>query len=164
MIGRGVGVFSAQLQQQIQGYLTRYETKRSSILPILHAIQDEHGFIKSEHIEALESQYGLSAVEVREVVTFYSMYRTEQPAKFEIQFCDNIVCMMLGAREAIAKIEGRIAEYEHAGQQSPFSVQGVPCLGVCDGAPAMLCNKDRHLRVTAENVDQVLARYAPPLK
>jgi NADH:ubiquinone oxidoreductase subunit E len=38
---------------------------------------------------------------------------------------------------------------------------GVPCLGVCDQAPAMLVNKDRHHKVTIENVDQILSKYAP---
>ena len=156
-----MSVFSPELKKKIESYLTRYETKRSSIIPILHAIQDECRWISQEQIDALDKDYGLSPVEVREVMTFYTLYRAEPPAKYEILFCDNIVCCMMGAKDAIAKIEKRISEFESKGVEAPFSVQGVPCLGVCDGAPAMLVNKDRHLKVTATNVDEVLARYAP---
>jgi NADH-quinone oxidoreductase subunit E len=156
-----VNVFSPQLQEKIQGFLTRYETRRTAIIPILHAIQDEHGWISEAQVECLQKDYDLSRVEVREVMTFYTLYHDEAPAKYEILFCDNIVCSMMGARDAIAKIEKRIKEFRDAGKEAPFSVEGVPCLGVCDGAPAMLVNKDRHLRVTAENVDQILAKYQP---
>jgi len=157
-------IFSANLQEKIKHYLGRYETKRSAILPILHAIQDECGWIKDEHVDALESDYELHNIHVREVLTFYSAYRRHEPKKFTIQFCDNIVCCMMGAKGVIAKIEQHIAAYESGGKETPFSVQGVPCLGVCDGAPAMLVNKDRHLRVNQDNVDAILQKYAPLAK
>ena len=148
--------FAEPLKEQIQGFPTRYETKRSAILPILHAIQDANGWIKDEHVEALDTEFGLHRVQVREVLTFYSMYRTKEPHKFEIYFCNNIVCHMMGADAAMAKIHARIDS--HRGE-CPIGMTGVPCLGVCDGAPAMLVNKDRHLKVTRDNVDQILDKY-----
>lgn len=156
-----MSVFSDVIRQKIAGHLDRYESKRSAILPVLHIIQDEDGWIKDEHVEGLEKEYGLSAVDVREVLTFYSMYRTEKPAKFHVYFCDNMVCTMMGAKGAMEKVRQRIAAYEAKGIESPIGLQGVPCLGVCDGAPAMLVNKERHLRVSAENVDKILDQYAP---
>lgn len=156
-----MSVFNAEVKKKIDGYLTRYETKRSSILPILHSIQDEYGWIKEEHIEALDKEFGLPKVQVKEVVTFYSMYRTSQPRKFQILFCDNIVCHMMGAKKVMHHIEEKVATLDkQLGADGPFSIKGVPCLGVCDGAPAMLVNKDRHLKVTMENVDAVLSKYA----
>ena len=155
-------VFSAGLQDKIKGLLGRYETKRSSILPILHAIQDECGWVEDKHIDALESEHGLHRVHVKEVLTFYSWYRKSPPRQFEIQFCDNVMCCMLGAREAMAKVQSHIDKYEaQMGEKAPFRMIGVPCLCVCDGAPAMLVNKDRHLKVTADKVDGILAKYAP---
>lgn len=153
--------FSAELKDKINGFLTRYETKRSAILPVLHAIQDELGWIKGSHMDALESEFGLSKVHVREVATFYSMYRLKEPKKFRVLFCDNLVCHMMGARDAMEKIRGRIKAYEEKHGESPVSLEGVPCLGVCDGAPAMLVNKERHLKVTDENVLEILDKYAP---
>ncbi len=151
-------LFSAELKKTIENELGRYETRRSAILPILHAIQDECGWVRDEHLETLEADYDLSRVHVREVLTFYSMYRTEEPKKYRVLFCDNIVCCMMGANETMDKIRAFIAKA--GGERAPFSLQGVPCLGVCDGAPAMLVNKDRHLKVTPDNVEQILSRYA----
>ncbi len=156
-----MSAFSAGLQDKIKGYLGRYETRRSAILPVLHAIQDEYGWIKDEHVEALQAEYDLHQVEVREVLTFYSIYRKTEPSQYTILFCNNIVCCMMGADNVIQRIEKHIEAYKASGQKPPFSVEGVPCLGVCDGAPAMLVNKERHLKVTLDNVDQVLQKYAP---
>lgn len=155
-------VFSSKLQETIKKELTRYETKRSSILPILHAIQDECGWVQEKHIDALESVHGLNRVQVKEVLTFYKAYYQKKPRKHPIQFCDNIVCCMMGAKEVMEKIEGHIKRLEEKhGENAPFEMIGVPCLGVCDQAPAMLVNKDRHHKVTVENVDQILSKYAP---
>lgn len=152
-------MFSQTLQNKIQHYLQRYETKRSAILPILHEIQDECGWIKPEHIEALEKDYGLNKVHVQEVASFYSMYRLKEEKPLRIYFCDNLVCTMMGANKVMDKIHAHIKKKEASGKPCSFSLKGVPCLGVCDGAPAMLVNKDRYLNVTAENVDDILRKY-----
>ena len=66
--------FSDELKKTISSYLTRYETKRSAILPVLHAIQREFSYIDDEHVLSLEKDYGLNKIQVREVITFYSAY------------------------------------------------------------------------------------------
>ena len=158
----GESVFSAGLQEKIKMELGRYETKRSSILPILHAIQDECGWVQDKHIDELESKHALNRIQIKEVLTFYKAYRQDKPRKYEIQFCDNIVCCMMGAKDAMTRVEGHIKRLEEKmGDDAPFAMIGVPCLGVCDQAPAMLVNKDRHHKITADNVDQVLEKYAP---
>jgi NADH:ubiquinone oxidoreductase subunit E len=69
---------------------------------------------------------------------------------------------MMGADELIEKIEGHVKRLEEKlGDDAPFEVIGVPCLGVCDQAPAIIVNKDRHHKVTVDNVDQILEKYAP---
>jgi NADH-quinone oxidoreductase subunit E len=156
-----MSVFSAAVEEKINHFLGRYETRRSAILPILHLIQDEYGWIKDEHIEELDHKFQLHRIHVREVATFYSMYRLHEPKPFRILFCDNIVCCIMGAKATMAKVQEHIDAYEKSGKESPFSLQGVPCLGVCDGAPAMLINKDRHLKINADNVGDVMRKYAP---
>jgi NADH-quinone oxidoreductase subunit E len=156
-----VSAFSAQVREQIDQFIGRYETRRSAILPILHAIQDEYGWVNEAQVEELHEKYDLDRVHVREVITFYSLYHDEPVAKYQVLLCNNLVCCMFDADNVIAKIEQRIKLYKDKGQEPPFSVEGVPCLGVCDGAPAMLVNKDRYLKVTAENVDAILDKYHP---
>lgn len=154
-----MNVFTKETEQKIEHYLQRYETRRSAILPILHLIQDEFGWIQEAHILELETRFQLNRVHVQEVATFYSMYRLTEPKKFRILFCDNIVCTMMGAKQSMKAIQDYIDACAQKGEESPFSLEGVPCLGVCDGAPAMLINKDRHLLVSPEKAAEMIKKY-----
>ncbi|MCX6108355.1 MAG: NAD(P)H-dependent oxidoreductase subunit E [Proteobacteria bacterium] len=157
-----MSVFGDGLKAEIEGFLKRYETRRSAILPVLHAIQDVHGWIKPEHIEELHTVYGLDRVHVKEVITFYDIYKDKPVRKFQIRYCKNITCHMLGARPAIARIREHIAALDAAhGEDGAFSLEEFPCLGKCDGAPVMLVNKERVEHATVDKIDQLLTKYAP---
>lgn len=157
-----MSVFSDALQKKIADLLGRYETRRSAILPILHAIQEEQGWIKPEAVDELDARFDLSRVHVKEVITFYDIYKDKPVRKHQIRFCNQFTCMMLGSREAVARIEAHIEKYEaQLGEDTPFSCEAFPCLGKCDGAPVMLINKERIENVTVDKVDAVLARFAP---
>lgn len=151
--------FSADLRKAIEGYLKRYETKRSGILPILHAIQDEKDWISDEDVEELEKSFGLSAVDVREVLTFYAMYRKSPPEPYRFHVCNSISCWLMGAEKTIHAIQERIEGAKKAGKPIPFEVKAVECLGVCGYAPAAFINKDRHLNVTPELALKLIEDY-----
>ena len=156
-----MSVFSAALTAKIEGFLTRYETRRSAILPVLHAIQDEHGWVSEEQIEALHNQFGLDRVHVKEVITFYDIYKDKPVKKHIIRFCKSFTCHMLGAQEAMHRIEGHIgALTKEMEDDCPFELEPFPCLGKCDGAPVMMVGKERHEHVTVDRVDTCLSQYA----
>lgn len=151
--------FPDELKKQIESFLTRYETKRSSILPILHAIQDYKDWISDQDVDALEKEFQLSSVQVREVLYFYTMYRTDPPKPYRFEVCNSISCYLMGAENTIETIEKKIQECEKQGQMMPFEVHAVECLGVCGYAPAALINKDRHLQVTPELALKLMDEY-----
>jgi NADH:ubiquinone oxidoreductase subunit E len=101
--------FSQELTKIIEGYLKRYETKRSSILPILHAIQDEKDWISDQDIDALEKEFGLSAIDVREVMTFYTMYRKSPPKPYRFEICKSI-CSFLNDGQLSKQIRSCYAD------------------------------------------------------
>lgn len=152
--------FSDELKKTIESFLTRYETKRSSILPILHAIQDEKDWISDEDVEALEAEFGLSAVDVREVLTFYTMYRQSPPKPYRFEVCKSISCWLMGANRTIDAIKSEIEKAEKENRPLPFEVHGVECLGQCGYAPATLINKDRHNCVTPERALELIREYS----
>jgi len=157
-----MSVFSDGLHTKIKVLVERYETPRSAILPALHAIQDEKGWISPEAVEELHTVYNLERVHVKEVISFYDIYHDTPQRKFIIRYCGNLTCSMLGAKEAIHKIEERINELEKkSGDDCPFSLEVFPCLGKCDGAPVMMVNKDRVEHATVDKVEELLSKYAP---
>ena len=148
-------IFDAALRAKLTQHLERFETRRSAILPILNDIHATHGFVSPAQVQALEDEFDLPRMQVQEVITFYSRYRQQQPARYHVQFCDNIVCRMFASEQVIAKLQTKAASCA----AGTLSVAPVPCLGVCDGAPAMLVNDERHLRVTCGNVDEIIDGY-----
>lgn len=153
-------IFSPELTKIIEGYLKRYETKRSSILPILHAIQDEKDWISDEDIDELEKHFGLAAVDVREVLTFYTMYRKLPPKPYRFEICKSISCWLMGANDTIKAVRHEIEKAQKEGRELPFEVHGVECLGQCGYAPSTLINKDRHNNVTPEKALALLKEYS----
>ena len=148
-----MNVFSAELIANIEHELNRYETRRSAILPILTAIQNEHGFISPAQVQALEDQFDLPRVYVQEVITFYSRYRQTKPRPYQVQVCDNIVCRMFDSAKIVAQLKQRAEEDDQ------LEVIPVPCLGVCDGATAMLINDSRYLKVSPANVNDIINKH-----
>lgn len=145
--------FSPAVVEAIERDLGRFETRRSAILPILHTIHDHYGYVSETQVEELESRFDLPKVHVQEVISFYTRFQQQKPCRFHVQFCDNIVCRMFGSDKVIAKLR------ELPAPEGMISIEPVPCLGVCDGAPAMLVNSDRHLRVDADKATALLKDY-----
>ena len=151
--------FSSELQETIRGLIGRFETKRSSILPVLHAVQDERDWISPEDVQALESEFGLAAIDVNEVLTFYSMYRKAPPKPWRLEVCGSISCWLMGADDTISQVRQRIEAAEKEGRSLPFEVHKVECLGVCGYAPVALMNKDRYLNVTPSEALRLMDEY-----
>lgn len=151
--------FSTELKKTIESYLTRFETKRSSILPILHAIQDEYDWVSDADIDALEKEFSLSAVDVREVLTFYTMYRKSPPKPYRFEVCKSISCWLMGANKTIDAITNEIEKAMKENKPLPFEVHAVECLGQCGYAPSTLINKDRHNFVTPERALELIREY-----
>lgn len=151
--------FSTDLDQKIRAYLVRYETPRSAILPILHAIQDEKDWISDDDVLALEKEYHLSSVHVREVLTFYSMYRTSPPKPYRFEICKSISCFLMGAKDSIHVAKQAIEDAKQNGIDLPFEVHEVECLGQCGYAPAGLINKDRQNCITPQRALDLIKEY-----
>ncbi|MCA2961057.1 MAG: NAD(P)H-dependent oxidoreductase subunit E [Silvanigrellales bacterium] len=152
--------FSPKLKETITSLLGRYETKRSSILPILHAVQDERDWISPEDVQELERDFGLSVVDVTEVLTFYTMYRKSPPKPYRLEVCGSISCWLLGSDDTLRAAAEKIAAAQAEGRPLPFEVHRVECLGVCGYAPVALVNKDRYLNVTPAEALRLMDDYA----
>lgn len=153
-------IFSPALHKKITELLGRFETKRSSILPILHAIQDEKDWISDSDVESLERDYFLTAVDVREVLTFYSMYRTKPPKPWRLEVCNSISCWLVGSKQTLEAAEQAIEVARKEGRELPVSCREVECLGYCGRGPVAYVNKDRHLDVTPERALELMREYA----
>ena len=152
--------FSDKFEQRFSEMLTHYPTKRSVLVPTLLYAQDEVGFLSDEVIAELAGRLDLTELEVRNVISYYSMLTTKPRGKFNVQVCTNIACMLRGGEELLEHCEKKLG-IGHKGTtpDGVFTLEEVECIGGCSWAPAVQVNYDFHENLTIEKMDRVLAEY-----
>jgi NADH-quinone oxidoreductase subunit E len=152
--------FSEAFEQRFREMATHYPTKRSLLVPTLLYAQDEIGYLSEEAIVEIAQRVELSELEVRNVISYYSMLTTRPRGKYNIQVCTNIACLLTGGEEILDHCRMRlgIAEKQTTGD-GLFSLEEVECIGACSWAPAAQVNYDFHENLTPEKMDQVLDQY-----
>jgi len=152
---------TAETDRTIDALLTRYPRKSSALLPALHAVQAEHGWVPEPAMDYVAAKLGVSPAFVAGVVSFYTMFHRRPVGKHHIQVCRTLSCMLRGSRQLMAQLEERLG-IRRGGDVTPdgrFSLQYVECLGACDTAPCAQVNDDDVPRLDdAAKVDALLAR------
>jgi NADH-quinone oxidoreductase subunit E len=153
-------VISEQLDKFFDEKMKDYPTKRSFLVPMLLYTQDELGYIAEDAITHLARKAELSELEVRNVISYYSMLRTKPAGKFNVQVCTNVCCMLRGGEEIFEHCKERLGiGHKEVTPDGVFSLEEVECIGACSWAPAIQVNYDFHENLTPERMDKVLDSY-----
>ena len=157
--------YSPELEQRFQKLVSQYPWKRSALIPLLLYAQDEVGYLSDEVIADIAGRVELTELEVRNVISYYSLLRTKPAGKYVVQVCTNISCMMRGAEEVFDHCRQRLGvDHKEVTQNGTFSLEEVECIGACSWAPAVQVNYDFHLDVTPEKMDKILDDYEKKTK
>jgi NADH-quinone oxidoreductase subunit E len=151
----------ALLQEEIGELITHYPNKRSASLMLLHAIQEQFGFISRQAVEWVAGQLGLQPINVYELVTFYPMFHTKPVGKYHLKVCRTLSCALGGSYELHEHFCRKLGLDPHGhGPQTTkdgkFTLEFVECLASCGTAPVMMCNDDFHEGVTQKRADEIL--------
>ena len=152
--------FSEEFEKRFAEMVPHYPTKRSALVPTLLYAQDEIGFLSDEVIAELAGRLDLTELEVRNVITYYSMLTTKPRGKFNVQVCTNISCLVRGGEEIFDHCAKKLG-VGHNGTTPDglFTLEEVECIGACSWAPAAQVNYDFHENLTTEKIDEVLDQY-----
>ena len=153
--------FSDKFEQRFSEMLTHYPTQRSVLVPTLLYAQDEVGFLSDEVIAEIAGRLELTDLEVRNVISYYSMLTTKPRGKYNVQVCTNIACMLRGGEELLEHCEKKLGiGHEGTTPAGLFSLEEVECIGACSWAPAVQVNYDFHENLTVAKMDNILQAYA----
>jgi NADH-quinone oxidoreductase subunit E len=123
-------------------------------------VQYELGYLTDEAIREIASRFELTELEVRNVISYYSMLTTKPRGKYNVQICTNICCMLRGAEEVFDAAKKRLGiGHKQTTSDGLFSLEEVECIGACSWGPAMQINYDYHEKLTPEKVEQVIDDY-----
>ncbi len=148
---------SAETLARIDALVEQYPTKASALMPSIWAIHDELGYVPPAGVDALVEKLEVTRARVHEVLSFFTMYRTEPQAENVLQVCHNISCHIMGARNIIAHMEKKLGI--RLGETTPdgkFALEGAECLGACGHGPCLQRGKHLYEYLTTEKVDDLL--------
>ena len=152
--------FSDEFEKRYAEMIGHYPTKRSILVPSLLYAQDEVGYLSDEVIAELARRCELTELEVRNVISYYSMLRTKPAGKYNVQVCTNISCLIRGGEEIYEHCKEKLGiGHKQVTKDGMFSLEEVECIGACSWAPAIQVNYDFHENLTPEKLDKVLDEY-----
>jgi NADH-quinone oxidoreductase subunit E len=138
-------------------YFPRYPTKRAVLLPALHAVQHEYGWIPAKAMEEVAEFLGLAPAEVLDTASFYEEYWLRPKGKYLIQVCRSLSCGICGQRDLTDRMRETLGiELGETTPDGRFTLVELECLGACEQAPAALVNEVLHGELTPAKLAEVI--------
>ncbi|WP_280436306.1 NADH-quinone oxidoreductase subunit NuoE [Nocardia carnea] len=131
----------ARLEPDAKEIIGRYPQPRSALLPLLHLVQSEEGFVSSTGIEFCAELLGLTGAEVTAVATFYSMYRRTPTGDYHVGVCTNTLCAVLGGDSILATLREHLGiAHGETTADGKITLEHIECNAACDYAPVVMVN------------------------
>jgi formate dehydrogenase subunit gamma len=145
--------------------IARYRDTPGGLLPLLHAIQAELGYIPPEAVPSIAEAMHCSRAELHGVISFYHDFRTAPGGRHRVQVCRAEACQAVGGRELAAHARASLGiDFGDTTADGTFSLEAVYCLGNCACSPSVRIDDTVHARVDPGRLDQLLGplREAEP--
>ena len=152
----------ARLDADADQLIGRYPKARSALLPLLHLVQSEEGWVSKDGIRYCAEKLGITETEVTGVASFYTQYRFEPGGEYNVGVCTNTLCAIMGGDQIYAELK------EHLGGTTNGNVtlQHVECNAACDYAPVVMVNWEFFDNQTPESARRLVddLRAGNPVK
>ena len=152
-------VFPSVLLEQFDALRAQYppEMKTSLVLPLLHCVQDQQGYVTEADAAGIADYIGMPAIQVIEALTWYTMFDREPQGRYVIKVCRNIACSLRGSEQVLAHLQQRLGiGVGETTADGRFTLKTVECLASCGTAPAMQVNRTYHEQLDAAKLDRIL--------
>src|SRR3954447_12604126 len=158
---------AARLADDAEKIIARYPSARSALLPLLHLVQAEDGYLTPAGIAFCAAQLDLSPAEVTAVATFYSMYRRTPTGEYLVGVCTNTLCAVMGGDAILDVLQEHLGV--RAGEttdDNKITLEHIECNAACDYAPVIMVNWeffDNQTPTTARELVDQLRSSEPPV-
>ena len=131
----------ARLAPQTAEIIGRYPRARSALLPLLHLVQAEEGYVSDDGISFCAEQLGISEADVTGVVSFYTMYKRKPIGEYHIGVCTTALCAVMGGDAILSDLKEHVGVgIDEVTPDGKVSYEHVECNAACDYAPVVMVN------------------------
>jgi NADH:ubiquinone oxidoreductase subunit E len=148
------------VRQIVQNLIEVYGHEKAELIPILHEINGELGYISDEAIQEISTQMNIPTSHIFSVATFYRMLSTEPRGRHTIQFCESAPCHVAGGRLVWQKLVQELGlKKGETSTDNKWTLITTSCLGVCGVGPVLVIDNNIYGNVTPEQVPDILGNY-----
>jgi len=148
-------------EDRARAIIETHKGMRGALLPMLHAFQEEFGYIPQDAIQLLANALNITRAEVHGVASFYHDFRREMPGRHIVKVCRAEACQSMGADDLVEHAKRRLSvDMGGTTGDKSFTLEAVYCLGNCALSPAVMIDETLHGRVSPERFDELVAQQA----
>lgn len=148
-------------EQALEKALADLQGTRGALMPALQQAQEIYGYLPIEVQEKVALGLGVPLEEVYGVATFYSQFSLYPKGQYKISVCLGTACYVKGAGDVYERLKERLGiDGGQCTADGKFSLEACRCIGACGLAPVLTVNDEVYGRLCADDVDEILAKYA----
>jgi NADH-quinone oxidoreductase subunit E len=150
-------LFSPELRAQAEELIGRYPAPRSALLPLLHLVQAQDGYVTDEGLAECAEMLALTKAEVGAVATFYTMYKREEMGRHLVSVCTNFSCKVRGALDVYGRLSDKLGVGQNGtNREAGITLEHAECLGNCEGAPVLTVDYYNYECVTPDAAEKIV--------
>jgi NADH-quinone oxidoreductase subunit E len=146
-----------RLETDAKEIIARYPKARSALLPLLHLVQSEEGYVSNAGIAFCARMLDITPAEVTGVVTFYTQYKQEPVGEYHVGVCTNTLCAIMGGDQIWQELSEHVGVgHDEATEDGRVSLERIECNAACDYAPVMMVNWEFFDKMTPDTAKQLV--------
>ena len=148
-------------EKELKEFIAVKKDEPGSLMPIIQKAQEIYGYLPIEVQTMISDETGVPIERIYGISTFYAQFTLEPKGQYQISVCLDTACYVKGSALVLEKIEEILGI--KPGQCTPdgkFSLDSCRCVGACGLAPVMMINGEVYGRLTVDDVDKIIAKYA----
>ena len=153
-----VHVAGSDVEARTLAIISELKGLEGPLLPILHEIQAEFGYVPQESLPVIARELNLSRAEVHGVVTFYHDYRDHPTGRHVLKLCRAEACQSMGGDAVAERIKALLGiDFHQTTLDGAVTLEPIYCLGLCSCAPAAMLDGEVHGRIDPDLAQELVA-------
>ena len=155
-----IQVLSEEEVREIEEECAHLPDRKSAAIDALMIVQRKRGWVSDQSLAAIARLLGMSVESLDSIATFYNLIYRKPVGRHVVMVCDSVSCYVLGADALREHVEAHLGvKLGETTQDDRFTLLPIVCLGACDRAPTMMVDDELFGNVTAESLDEILAKF-----
>ena len=150
----------ARLEADAREIIARYPEghARSALLPMLHLVQSEEGYVSPDGIALCADVLGMSQPQISAVATFYTQYKRHPNGEYNVGVCTNALCGVLGGEQIFDELSKTLAVgHDETTADGKITLERIECNAACDFAPVIMVNWEFFDNQTPESAQALVS-------